>query len=205
MELGKRGLCPSFRIGDDMPNKWTDPCNLKRRLISNVPSTGEVKCLLWYWQLTKTPIKPDPDYPGEPMLNDAYNEMLLEAQKYIGEPYLWGGKTPPYFDCSGYVGYCYKYAGIMPNSVVAYTGTIWDWCSENGTHGDDINNAVPGDLVFWGDYPHSYGYTGNAHVAIYVGNGYILDAASKGVDYRVWSWHNTAAKYAGYWHLDSNE
>lgn len=187
-----------------MPNLWTDPTNRKRRLISNVPNTGEVNCLLWYWGMSNTGIDPNAPYPGLPMLNSAYRIMLIEAQKYIGNAYLWGGKTPPNFDCSGFVAWCYKVAGIMPNDVVAFTGTIWDWCSANGTHGTNIDEAIQGDIMFWGEYPHTYNSAGNAHVAIYVGNGYILDSASKGVNYRFWDYHNSAAPYAGFWHLASN-
>ena len=183
-------------------NKWRRPYSQQRRLTTTPTSpTGDWNTLLNYWAATYPfPGWDDPDYPGLPMPTAQLRTMLAEAQKYLGYSYVWGGKTPPYFDCSGYLGWCYKYAGIMPQSVVSYTGTIWDWCREVGTLVDE-SVAQPGAIVVWG-YDGT-AWKSNAHVAIYIGNLMILDAASKGIDYRPLNYHDTVAERLGLWEVPS--
>lgn len=163
-------------------NQFRRPVQVSRRL-TTTPGAGEWKSLLNYWAETgQYPGYIPEDYPGEPMPSQAYDDMLREAVKYLGYNYQWGGKTPPYFDCSGFVGWCYKYAGIMPQSVVSYTATIVAWCTPM-PEGDE---PKPGYICYWKD---PKGDESNAHVAIYIGNGYIIDAAGPGVDYRPVTWH----------------
>lgn len=180
-------------------NKFRRPLSLRRRLTTAAISTGDWNSLLNYWADTNPfpGYEPEP-YPGLPMPTLALETMLAEAQKYLGYSYSWGGKTPPYFDCSGYVGWCYKFAGIMPTEVVAYTGTIWTWCQEVGTE-HPLDTAPPGSIVVWGI--GGTAYAPNAHVAIYIGNNTILDAASSGVDYRPITWHDTVAQRLGIWEV----
>jgi len=125
-------------------------------------------------------------YPGAPMGTQQLVAMLRFAEQYLGYPYVWGGKSPPGFDCSGFVGYVYKSVGIIPDWVVSYTGTLMDYCNRV-PDGDQM----PGDLVFWRG-------TSTDHVGIYVGNGMILDCSGGGVDYRPLSWHS-AMQFLGYY------
>lgn len=39
-------------------------------------------------------------------------EMIEQAMRFLGVPYLWGGKTPLGLDCSGFAQLVYKIAGI---------------------------------------------------------------------------------------------
>ncbi len=50
-------------------------------------------------------------------------DLLAEAKKHIGRPYVWGAKGPKAFDCSGYTSYVYKQLGytISPGSRIQYT------------------------------------------------------------------------------------
>lgn len=184
-----------------MINKWREPCSRKRRLVTT-PTAAEWYALLNYWEITNPfPGYIPQEYPGIPMINNAYKLMLKEAQEYLGNAYAWGGKQPPNFDCSGYVGYLYKKYNLIPQDIISYTGTLFDYVSEYKV---DEEDALPGDWVFWGIGDPPTAWASNAHVAIYIGNGYILDSASKGVDYRFVSYHGTVAKFMGYYHVPSN-
>jgi cell wall-associated NlpC family hydrolase len=51
------------------------------------------------------------------------DDLLSEAKRYIGRPYVHGAKGPSAFDCSGYTSYIYRQFGysISPSSRVQYT------------------------------------------------------------------------------------
>ena len=163
----------------------------KRRLLT-VPDDVNWNTLLNYYSKTIPFVGYEPsEYPGEPMPTEVFDRMMEEAITYLGYPYTWGGKTPPYFDCSGFVGYLYKKYKIIPESVVSYTGTLHDYCTKLAD-----GEQQPGDLCFWNG---SGGTTweGNAHVGIYIGNGYIIDSSGGGVQYRLVTYHNRS-RFAGY-------
>ncbi len=91
-------------------------------------------------------------------IND-YNYSVTElAMKFLGVPYLWGGTSDFGFDCSGFVQTLYKFVGkLLPRNSSQqrdFTTTI-----------SDINDAIPGDLIFF-----------KGHVALYLGNGKIIHA-----------------------------
>lgn len=98
------------------------------------------------------------------------------AAAQLGVPYVWGGDGPDRggvgFDCSGLTQSAYETAGIsIPRTATAqfFTG-----------HRVDRESLLPGDLVFYGKagvFLH--------HVAIYVGEGYILDAPRPGEKVRI--------------------
>ncbi|MCW2933640.1 MAG: hypothetical protein JWM19_4602 [Actinomycetia bacterium] len=80
-------------------------------------------------------------------------------------PYLWGGTGPCSvgFDCSGLVQAAWAYAGVsIPRTTYAQYDAL-----------PHVSKAdlVPGDLVF---------FDGLGHVAMYVGNGWIIDAPQTG-------------------------
>ena len=81
-----------------------------------------------------------------------------------GKPYAWGGAGPNSFDCSGLTQYAYAAAGVsLPHSS-----------SMQSTLGVPVDraNLQPGDLVFF--------YSPVSHVAIYIGNGQIVQASTYG-------------------------
>jgi len=68
------------------------------------------------------------------------SDLLSEAIKYIGLPYVWGGADPAIgFDCSGLVWYCCMRTGrsLPPRSTYGY-GSNWFPVSE----------AQPGDILW---------------------------------------------------------
>ena|GEM_PF-5018381 len=85
------------------------------------------------------------------------------ALDYVGRPYTWGGASPAGFDCSGLVQYVYGHFGI----VVPRTSYQQFQIGRSVTW----TNLLPGDLVFFTtDHP------GASHVAIYIGNGLMVQA-----------------------------
>lgn len=86
------------------------------------------------------------------------------AYKYLGVPYVWGGTSPSGFDCSGFVQYVYKEAGINL-SRTTYSQI---------TEGYAVSSLEPGDLVFFGSYSNPY------HVGIYIGNGQYVHSPRTG-------------------------
>ena len=93
--------------------------------------------------------------------------LLNNAYAQVGVPYLWGGKTPSGFDCSGFVNYVYKQTyGV---NVGSYTGE-----QQYAGPKISVSSAQPGDLIFWGSYGSPY------HVAISLGNGQYIHSQRPG-------------------------
>ena len=98
-------------------------------------------------------------------------DVVDEARKYLGIPYLWGGTDPKQgLDCSGLVQLVYKNLGFdLPR--VSY---------EQATAGrpvDGMANAQPGDILAFNSPVN--------HVGIYIGNGKMIEAPRTGLDVRV--------------------
>jgi peptidoglycan DL-endopeptidase CwlO len=103
------------------------------------------------------------------------------GKQFIGNSvYVWGAQDPArgYFDCSGFVNWAFKQAGI---SVGRSTSVL----SSQGTK-VSVNEMRPGDLVFFDTYKK------DGHVGIYLGNGnFIGSQSSTGVA--------IASMTSGYW------
>ena len=96
-----------------------------------------------------------------------YGDVLSTAAKYVGTPYVWGGKSPSGFDCSGFVQYVFKEAyGIDVGS--------WTVPQESAGTRISVSEAQAGDLYFWGDAGSTY------HVAIATGGGNFIHASQPG-------------------------
>lgn len=97
--------------------------------------------------------------------------VLAIAKRYIGTPYRYGGSTPAAFDCSGFTSYVFRQVGIeLPRSSRAQQAAV-----------RRVYSPRPGDLVFYGFPAH--------HVAIYVGDGKIIDSAKPGTTisiHKIW-------------------
>ena len=85
------------------------------------------------------------------------------AYAQIGKPYVWGATGPSSYDCSGLVQAAWAAAGVsIPRT------TYEQWAALPSVPMSDLQ---PGDLIM---------YNGESHVAIYVGNDYIIDAPHTG-------------------------
>jgi cell wall-associated NlpC family hydrolase len=98
------------------------------------------------------------------------SEIIAEAKRHIGTPYVWGGTTTKGFDCSGYTQYVMKRCGITIPRTTTEQYKIGTFVSKS--------NLQPGDLVF---LQNTY-REGISHVGIYIGDGKMIHASSsKGV------------------------
>nr|WP_255430055.1 C40 family peptidase [Streptomonospora sp. PA3] len=115
--------------------------------------------------------------PGE-ALDRATLEAAIEAAKTrIGVPYVWGGESMSEggYDCSGLVQWAFKQAGV---SVPRVTHNQW-FAGEQL----DFADARRGDLIFWRNDPTAPDYI--SHVAIYLGDGRMLESPRTGLDVRI--------------------
>lgn len=91
------------------------------------------------------------------------SQILAEARKYLGTPYVYGGASPSGFDCSGFVYYVLKQVGYSP-----YRTPASQYQQGSSVAKEDLQ---VGDLVFF-----SSNSTTITHVGIYSGNGQFIHA-----------------------------
>ena len=71
--------------------------------------------------------------------------ILKTAYRFLGSPYIWGGKTPAGFDCSGLVQTVFLANGISLKRDARLQNTM------EGLTTIDFAQTEPGDLIFFGD------------------------------------------------------
>ena len=93
------------------------------------------------------------------------DQVVAAARSKIGDPYEWGGEGPDDFDCSGLCQWAYAQVGIhIPRT------------SEEQCVGGQLvsrDQLQPGDLIIY--------YADASHVALYSGNGNVIEASTYGV------------------------
>jgi peptidoglycan DL-endopeptidase CwlO len=105
----------------------------------------------------------------------ALNAMLKAAMSRRGMPYVWGAAGPTSFDCSGLVQWSFRQAGTVMPRVAA----------DQALSGPavPVSRLQPGDLLFYHTDPTDPTYI--SHVAIYLGNGWMIQAPEPGLDVEV--------------------
>ncbi len=104
-----------------------------------------------------------------PCPDPAGKEIVLELiKRFIGVPYLWGGRSPFGYDCSGLAGTFYAYLGV----------TIPRDADQQYREGIPVSGpAQPGDLLFFGEQdPESARFAAITHVGISLGGDEIIHA-----------------------------
>ncbi|MBO0805281.1 MAG: C40 family peptidase [Nocardiopsaceae bacterium] len=107
--------------------------------------------------------------------SSAVSTMLKAAMSRRGMPYVWGAAGPAQFDCSGLVQWSFARAGIVMPRVAAdqaLTGPAVP-----------VSQLRPGDLLFYHTDPTDPRYI--SHVAIYLGNGWMIQAPEPGENVQV--------------------
>lgn len=107
--------------------------------------------------------------------NRAAAAAIKFALGELGKPYVWGATGPDSFDCSGLMLRSYQAGGITLDRVAAAQYTDGAMLP--------VRDAQPGDLLFWA-YDPANPVTIH-HVAMYLGDGKIVEAQQSGVPVHV--------------------
>lgn len=109
----------------------------------------------------------DYDIPPEALTDTKFANMIREAEKYLGYPYVWGGSSQnTSFDCSGFVSYVINQCGNGWSVGRQNANGLLSCCTRVSR-----DEAKPGDLIF---FQGTYDVRGASHVGIYVGNGMMI-------------------------------
>lgn len=72
------------------------------------------------------------------------DEVIINASKYAGTPYKYGGKQPSTgFDCSGFISYIYAKSGLNARGASYHQANLGTYVG--------FSEMKPGDLIFFGN------------------------------------------------------
>jgi cell wall-associated NlpC family hydrolase len=93
-------------------------------------------------------------------------EITKTVHAYLGTPYVYGGRSPRGFDCSGLVWYVFRQHGVELPLTSYLQATVGQKV--------DFSELLPGDLLFFRSGKRF------DHVGVYVGNGLMIHAPGRG-------------------------
>jgi cell wall-associated NlpC family hydrolase len=99
------------------------------------------------------------------------DKIILEVNKYIGVPYIWGGSDPDGFDCSGLVQWTIKKTHdiIIPRTTRLQSSK---WKNQINLN---LNQIKIGDLIYFKTTDNNQ----ISHVGIYTGNNEFIHAPNR--------------------------
>lgn len=115
------------------------------------------------------------DVPNQSANGSLRGDVVAYAKQFLGMQYKWGGSNPnTSFDCSGFVQYVLKHFGVSAPRV----------SFQQARFGKEIalSQAQPGDLIAWDNSSRN---DGADHIALYIGNGKIMEFYRTGKPSRI--------------------
>lgn len=106
-------------------------------------------------------------------ITPAARSVLQAALNHLGAPYVFGATGPTTFDCSGLVWYAFRSTGhfaIIGDGAYRGGAAIYNYFRSRGLA--SRTDGRPGDIV---------AYDGGMHLGIYMGNGRVISALTRGV------------------------
>jgi len=100
-------------------------------------------------------------------------QIIGQAQQFMGRPYLWGGTSGKGMDCSGFTKTVFYLNGLILPRDASQQVHVGAPIPET----DDIGDFQVGDLLFFGRKASENQSEKITHVAIYMGNHKIIHAA----------------------------
>jgi len=106
--------------------------------------------------------RPTQDVPAAPAASAVAQAAVEAALSKLGSRYVWGAAGPNQFDCSGLTSWAWAQAGVtIPRTSRA----------QSGLTPVPLDQLRPGDLVTY--------YSPVSHVAMYIGNGKVVQASTE--------------------------
>lgn len=119
-------------------------------------------------------------FPKQGTVGGARERVGQLGRQLLGTPYVFGGTDPDTgLDCSGFVQYVMRQVGVKLPRISA------DQARSGQRVG--LNQLKAGDLVAWDNSARN---NGADHIAIYLGNGQIIEAPRPGLGVRIRSLDN---------------
>jgi len=100
---------------------------------------------------------------------EARQQFIGYLKQALGTPYQWGGAGPGGFDCSGLIYWAMQQAGLKPPPRLSQQQLA-------GGRKEDWSQLQAGDFI---------GYNGGSHIAVYLGNGQLIEAPHSGLNVRI--------------------
>lgn len=107
-----------------------------------------------------------------PENNPVRKEILAAGEKFLGLPYVWGGRSGEGADCSGFTQGAFSLNGIYLPRDTDEMAIVGQFIGFPGWY----DALLPGDLIFY-----TSGRRLITHVAIYYGDGKVIQSAGRGV------------------------
>lgn len=114
-------------------------------------------------------------FPKQGVVGGSRERVGQLARQLLGTPYVWGGTDPDSgLDCSGFTQYVLRQVGVsLPRISNAQ--------AQAGKR-TDLKSLQAGDLVAWDNSSRN---NGADHIAIYLGNGQIIEQPRPGLSVRI--------------------
>lgn len=114
-------------------------------------------------------------FPKQGTVGGSRERVGQLARQLLGTPYVWGGTDPDSgLDCSGFVQYVLRQVGVDLPRISAAQARAGARTS--------LSALQAGDLVAWDNSSRN---SGADHIAIYLGNGQIIEAPRPGLGVRI--------------------